>query len=113
MPKNLKSGLTRREWLSASILASGSLLAGAELFSGARFLEAATRTLPLHPEQEPFAGGKELGVVDFAGEGRIPLDTPYFAELDGRLNTNLSSLNPGDFTVPVDKFYIRTRASQF
>lgn len=112
MPRNLKSRLTRREWLSASILASGSLFTGAELFSGARFLEAATRTPSPHTEQDPFAGGKQLGVVDFASEGRIPLDTPYFAELDGRLNTNLSSLNPGDYTVPVNKFYIRTRASQ-
>ena len=112
MSKNWKTHFTRREWLSASMLASGSWIAGAELFSSARFLHAATRFLSQHPEQDPFAGGKQLGIVDFVGEAGIPLDTPYNSELDGRLNINLSSLGFTDVTVPIEKFYIRTRASQ-
>src|SRR5271155_3830382 len=112
MPKSWKTHFTRREWLSASMLASGSWIAGAELFSSARFLHAAGRFLSQHPEQDPFAGGKHVGDVDFVGEGLVPLDTPTGAELDGRLNTDLSSLGFADFTVPVERFYIRSRASQ-
>jgi DMSO/TMAO reductase YedYZ molybdopterin-dependent catalytic subunit len=112
MPQNWRTHFTRREWLSASMLASGSWIAGAELFSSARFLRAAEKILSPHPEQDPFAGGKQLGNVDFVGEASIPLDTPYRAELDGRLNTDLSSLTLADFTFPIEHFYIRSRSSQ-
>jgi DMSO/TMAO reductase YedYZ molybdopterin-dependent catalytic subunit len=112
MSQNWRTHFTRREWLSASMLASGSWIAGSELFSSSRFLRAAGKILSPRPEQDPFAGGKHVGDIDFIGEFRIPLDTPYNAELDGRLNTNLSSLGLTDFTVPNEHFYIRSRASQ-
>jgi DMSO/TMAO reductase YedYZ molybdopterin-dependent catalytic subunit len=112
MSQNWRTHFTRREWLSASMLASGSWIAGAELFSSARFLRAAEKILSPHTEQDPFAGGRHIGNVNFVGESRIPLDTPYYSELDGRLNTNLSSLGLTDFTVPIEHFYIRSRASQ-
>lgn len=40
------------------------------------------------------------------------MDTPLGAELNGRLYTDLSGLTSRDVTIPTEKFYIRTRASQ-
>lgn len=57
---------------------------------------------------DPFAGGERLGLVPFVGEERPPLDMPLGAELDGRLYTDLTLLEPGA-TVRNDRFYIRTR----
>ena len=31
-----------------------------------------------HPEQDPFAAANILGDINFVGESRIPLDTPYY-----------------------------------
>jgi DMSO/TMAO reductase YedYZ molybdopterin-dependent catalytic subunit len=104
MPTGPNSLFTRREWLSASILASGSLLVGAELLASPLAGSMA--------QNDPFAGGKLLGDVDFSGEGRVPMDTPLGTELDGRLFSDLSTLSSKDPVTPTDKFYIRTRASQ-
>ena len=59
-----------------------------------------------------FAGGRRLGTVDFINEGPVPLDTPQGSELDGRLYTGLSTLEPQDPITPTEKFYIRTRVSE-
>jgi DMSO/TMAO reductase YedYZ molybdopterin-dependent catalytic subunit len=106
MPSAFKNGLTRRELLSASILAGGAWLIGAEKLVFAHYA--------LELPQDPFAGGKCLGTVDFAGETRvpIPMETPLGSELDGRLFTDLSALKFDEHAVPTEKFYIRTLASK-
>jgi DMSO/TMAO reductase YedYZ molybdopterin-dependent catalytic subunit len=53
-----------------------------------------------------------LGVVDFTGEARVPMDEAFGAELDGRLYTDLSKVSAENSIVPVEQFYIRTRASK-
>ena len=58
-----------------------------------------------------FAGGEMLGVVPFAREGRPPMDTPIGEDLDGRLYTDLSAIAPEQPVTPVERFYVRTRAS--
>ncbi|PYT63089.1 MAG: hypothetical protein DMG35_05285, partial [Acidobacteria bacterium] len=63
-------------------------------------------------ETDPFAGGRRLGTVDFINEGPVPLDTPQGSELDGRLYTDLSMLDPRNPITPTEKFYIRTRVSE-
>ena len=40
------------------------------------------------------------------------MNTPIGEELDGRLYTDLSNLRPTRIVTPVDRFYIRTRASR-
>ncbi len=106
MARQFKSGLSRRELLSASLLAGGVWLTGAEtlLFAGRTF----------RGMQDPFAGGTQIGAVDFIGETRvpIPMETPLASGLDGRLFTDLGALSIGASTVPTEKFYVRTRASQ-
>lgn len=104
MSHDFKARLTRREWLSASLLASGTLLLGFDRFAWPQSVPSAGK--------DPFAGGKPLGTVEFVGEGRLSLDTLLGTELDGRLYTDLSTLTPKDPITPTEKFYIRTRASQ-
>jgi len=77
---------------------AASLLNGAKPFQG--------------QDKDAFSGGKQLGLVDFAGEPWVPLDTPLGAELDGRLYTDLARLTPEPSVTPIENFYIRTRASQ-
>jgi DMSO/TMAO reductase YedYZ molybdopterin-dependent catalytic subunit len=106
MTNNSKAGLTRRELLSTSLLAGGVWLTGAE-----SLLLAAQA---LRGQQDPFAGGTMLGTVDFIGESPvpIPMEKPLGSELDGRLFTDLGALSLAAATVPTEKFYVRTRASQ-
>jgi DMSO/TMAO reductase YedYZ molybdopterin-dependent catalytic subunit len=61
--------------------------------------------------RDSFAGGEMLEIVPFAREGKPPLDTPIGEELDGRLYTDLSALTPEKPLPPVERFYLRTRAS--
>jgi DMSO/TMAO reductase YedYZ molybdopterin-dependent catalytic subunit len=106
MPSGYKKGLTRRELLSASLLTGGMWLVGAD--------KLILRELALATLQDPFAGGKLLGTVDFAGESRapIPMERPLGSELDGRQFTDLAALTPDEHAVPTEKFYIRTLASK-
>jgi DMSO/TMAO reductase YedYZ molybdopterin-dependent catalytic subunit len=94
--------LTRRQWLSTAFLSSCALaLVG---------LESCRESGP--PENtNSTSGGKQIGTVDFAGEGQTPMNSPVGAELDGRLFTDLSEANPDEKVTPIEKFYIRTRAS--
>jgi DMSO/TMAO reductase YedYZ molybdopterin-dependent catalytic subunit len=95
---------TRREFIQASVIAGGSLLLGFGKFS---------RLEPFAREnKDSFQGGKQLGVLDFVGESRAPLDTVLGTELDGRLFEDLSNLTPENPVTPIEKFYIRTRASE-
>jgi DMSO/TMAO reductase YedYZ molybdopterin-dependent catalytic subunit len=60
---------------------------------------------------EGIEGSRQLGVVPFAGEGSPPMGEPIGAELDGRLFTDLSHLQPENPITPSREFYVRTRAS--
>jgi DMSO/TMAO reductase YedYZ molybdopterin-dependent catalytic subunit len=95
---------TRRRWIGATILAGGALAAtvgGVELL---RFRRAAA-------DEDPFRGGKLLGIVPFEGEGGAPLDALLGDELDGRRYTDLSHLGGDRLVTPTGLFYVRTRVS--
>jgi DMSO/TMAO reductase YedYZ molybdopterin-dependent catalytic subunit len=63
-------------------------------------------------EKDAFAGGTQLGVVEFTGESRAPLEQGMGSGLDGRLFSDLSMLTPALRVTPTEKFYVRTRASE-
>jgi len=94
----------RREFLRVSLLGSGALLAGFDKLSG----------FPQNQSEgnDPFRGGKRLELVEFAGESRAPLDTVIGVGLDARLYSDLSTLTLNQLVTPIEKFYIRTRASE-
>ena len=94
----------RREFLRVSLLGSGAVLLGFDKLSGF--------TRYQNDGNDPFRGGKRLGIVEFAGESREPLDTVIGAGLDARLYSDLSTLTPDQLITPIEKFYIRTRASE-
>src|SRR2546425_6913225 len=60
MHRDSNAKLTRREWLSASALASGALLFGLDKLE----LPQAAASI----QDDPFRGGRQLGVVPFIGE---------------------------------------------
>jgi DMSO/TMAO reductase YedYZ molybdopterin-dependent catalytic subunit len=101
------------ERFSRRSLLSGSLCAAAAAFP---YLAAAGFAPGWRIQQspkDPFAGGKLLGVLDFSGESRVALETPLGDELDGRLYTDLSKLDPARPVIRSEAFYVRTRASHF
>lgn len=94
----------RRKFLRDSLLASGAALLGFERLSAfAPYHNAGT---------DQFQGGKQLEILEFSGETRAPLDTVIGAGLDARLYADLSSLSPDQLVTPIEKFYIRTSASE-
>jgi DMSO/TMAO reductase YedYZ molybdopterin-dependent catalytic subunit len=95
--------LTRRSLLKSTLLSGGALAAD---FGSIAWLDS------LRAQNDPFAGGKRLGTLDFINEGPAPLDIPQGDELDGRLYSDLSALEPQNLVTPTGKFYIRTRASE-
>ncbi len=99
----LKENVTRRALLRAGLICGGALLTC--------FDEIAWAKPSLEQEKGAFASGKLLGLVDFADERAVQMDTAFGAELDGRLYTDLSTLAASDPVTPTAKFYIRTRAS--
>jgi len=56
---------------------------------------------------DAFAGGTFVGNVPFADED-VPLDRKVGTGWDGRLFTDLSSIEPGNLLIPNERFYIRT-----
>ena len=90
--------------LKASLTAGGAMLLG-------------FRNLPL----PGFYGGARrdaqdrqyLGLIEFVGEAVTPMETPMGAGLDGRLYTDLSALTVDHPITPTEKFYVRTRVSEF
>lgn len=97
--------LTRRAILKGSLIAGGASLFGFRdlrlpFFFGSR-------------QENSFQAGRFLGLIEFAGEASIPVDTAMGAGLDGRLYTDLSKIGPSNPTIPNDKFYVRTGASEF
>src|SRR5882724_4696757 len=94
----------RREFLRVSLLGSGTLLVDFDKLSGfAR---------PRNQRDNPFRDGKQLGILEFTGESRAPLDTVIGAGLDARLYSDLSTLTPKQLVTPIEKFYVRTTASE-
>lgn len=105
VPEALAKRLTRRDFLwNALQLGSGVAFCGLELMACQKPNE--------NPNLKSFVGAKFLGTVDFIGEGRTQMNTPLHAELDGRLFFDHSPLTGIDSITALDKFYIRTRASE-
>lgn len=94
----------RREFLRLSMLGSGLLLGG---FASIRALLP-----PQDARLDPFRGGKQLGLVEFSGESRTPTDTLFNEGLDARLYSDLTTLTAEQPVTPIEKFYVRTRASE-
>jgi DMSO/TMAO reductase YedYZ molybdopterin-dependent catalytic subunit len=104
MVSGIQAKPTRRRLLKAGATYGGLLLSGLGkvpwLFSR---------------QKEPgdsFAGGKQVGTVEFIHEGHAQMDVPLGAELDGRLYTDLSELGAKNQITPTERFYVRTRASR-
>lgn len=104
MSNRIYPRLTRR------IVLKEALLSGAALFTGRWGMALPNARQP--GQDDPFAGGKQLGTVDFVNESSVHLDIPQGSELDARLYADISGLDPEHLVTPVDKFYIRTRASE-
>jgi len=112
MPREFKVDSSRREWLSASILASGAILLGAESLFSPAFTPNSGELQSKSPKQSEFPGGRQIGACEFVGEPRVPMDVVLGDELDGRLYTDLSSLKFDEPAIPTERFFIRTRASR-
>lgn len=97
--------ISRRKILRHSLVSGGMACSGLFHFS--------FKVLADVQKHEEIAGGRQLGVVPFAGEGDPPMGEPIGKELDGRLFTDLSRLQPENPVTPTHEFYIRTRASNF
>ena len=104
MTDELKAPFTRRELLTACLIAGGTRLAGSKILTQ---LE-----IPKADERDTLREGKRLGLVNFVGEPQVPVNVPFGTELDGRLVTDLSDLTVGKAVSPSERFYIRTRASR-
>ncbi|MGA7927976.1 MAG: molybdopterin-dependent oxidoreductase [Candidatus Sulfotelmatobacter sp.] len=91
----LKTSLTAG---GATLLGFGDLRLPAALGKGAR--------------RDALPEGQYLELIEFVGEGLIPMETPMGAGLDGRLYTDLSAVTADHPTTPNEKFYLRTRASE-
>jgi DMSO/TMAO reductase YedYZ molybdopterin-dependent catalytic subunit len=94
----------RRQLLQGALIAGTSLLWGLDRLLWA---EPAVRQDP-----RPSPTGELVGVVDFAGEARVPMGEAFGAELDGRLYADLSNLNAENPAIANEHFYIRTRGSK-
>jgi len=86
------------------LFGSGALLLGFDKLSAFAQLQ--------NEPDNPFRGGKQLGILEFTGESKAPLDTIIGAGLDARLFSNLSKLTPGQLVTPTERFYVRTTASE-
>lgn len=93
----------RRDFVRIFLLGSGALLIGFDKVSGL--------ARNLNDGRDPFQGGKQLGILEFSEESRAPLDTVIGSGLDGRLFSDLSTLDPERLVTPIEKFYVRTTAS--
>lgn len=94
----------RREYLRVSLLGTGALLVG--------FDKLSSFGQPQNGQDNPFRGGKQLGILGFTGESHAPFDTMIGTGLDARLFSDLSGLCAEQLLTPTEKFYVRTTASE-
>src|SRR5579862_573300 len=99
-----RAKLTRREMLKTSLAASGVALVG--------FRDLRLPNFGVVAPRDAFQGGHHLGLIEFVGEGVVPMEAPMGTGLDGRLYTDLSAIAIDNPVIPNDKFYLRTRASE-
>jgi DMSO/TMAO reductase YedYZ molybdopterin-dependent catalytic subunit len=104
MTDEKKTKVTRREMLKTSLAAGGATLFG--------FGDLRLPALGRSRRADAAPQGRYLSLIEFVGEGLIPMETPMGAGLDGRLYTDLSSVTPNHPITPNEKFYLRTRASE-
>jgi len=100
--------LTRRDFAKTASLCAGAFLSGLEILSGLQSYSNAGQGT----STDLFSGGKQTGLVEFLHEPTLELDQPQGAELDGRLYTDLANIPMDSEIVPLEKFYLRTRASK-
>jgi len=86
------------------LFGSGALLLGFDKLSAFAQLQ--------NEPDNPFRGGRQLGILEFTGESKAPLDTIIGAGLDARLFSDLAELTPGQLVTPTERFYVRTTASE-
>jgi DMSO/TMAO reductase YedYZ molybdopterin-dependent catalytic subunit len=96
--------LSRRSLLKASLFSGSAFFFD---FAGVAW-PSSLRTR----QKDPPPNGKPLGTLEFIDEGSAPLDIVEGSELDGRLYSDLSTLEPENAITLTEKFYIRTRASE-
>ena len=96
--------LTRRSLLKASLFSGSAFVFD---FPGVAW-PSSLRT----QQKDPSRNGKLLGTFAFIDEGPVPVDLPQGSELDGRLYSDLSTLEPENPITLMEKFYIRSRASE-
>jgi DMSO/TMAO reductase YedYZ molybdopterin-dependent catalytic subunit len=97
---------SRREFLTSAAAAGGFLLAcGDDDGSGGGGNGGGSEC----GGADPFAGGELRGVLGFVDDGDIELGVPFNVGWDGRLYTDLSTLNPETLVTSNETFYIRTR----
>jgi len=99
-----KTTLARRSLLKASLLSGSAFFFD---FAGVAW-PGSCRT----QQKDASRNGKLVGTLDFVGESPVALDTPQGSELDGRLYSDLSTLEPENPITLTETFYIRTRASE-
>jgi DMSO/TMAO reductase YedYZ molybdopterin-dependent catalytic subunit len=95
---------TRRELLKAGVISGGLVVSGLG--------KVPWLLLGQNESGDYFTGGKQVDTVEFLHEGRMQMDVPMGAELDGRLYTDLSNLTATTLITPPERFYLRTRASK-
>src|SRR5437016_9606711 len=100
----------RKPMLGRRSLLKGSLLSGSAFFF--HFAGVAWPSSLRTQQKDPSRNGKLLGTLAFIDEGPVPVDLPQGSELDGRLYSDLLTLEPENTITLTEKFYIRTRASE-
>ena len=103
MLHSTKTYLTRRSLLRRTLLSGSAFFFDSRGIALLSFLRA---------QQKDFANAQLLGTLDFIHESSAPLNTLQGSELDGRLNSDLSSVEAQSPITPVKNFYVRTRASE-
>jgi DMSO/TMAO reductase YedYZ molybdopterin-dependent catalytic subunit len=104
MSRRIGKRISRRELLHGSFIAGGMLVLGCNEVAWSKSTQAGVR--------DPFAGGRQLGVVSFSQKAPVPMETALGDGLDGRMYTDLSRLTPQNVVTATESFYIRTRASE-
>ena len=100
----------RKPVLTRRTLLKGSLLSGSAFFFD--FAGVSWPSWLRTPQEDLSRNGRLLGTLDFINESSVPLDIPQGSELDGRLYSDLSTLESENLITLTEKFYIRTRASE-